>query len=304
MSFAHRAPARSIGFPAFIFALVLAPAAPPLVAADVNLAQLEAAHSLLLQGKTADAQAAFEAVAEADPRNPRAVMGLATIALQRGEHEKAVHLLEQGVRLAPLDSEFHRALGDAYGHLAMKASVWSKWGLARKCLAAYRRAVELDPKNLNARYCLFEFYRQAPRLIGGGTERAAAEAAAIKQLDPERGRFAFAMLYTTEKKYDLAFAQFDEVLRTAPDDYGANYQIGRLAALTGRQLDRGLASLRRCLALTPPAGQPGHAFAHWQTGLIFEKEGDPASARVAYEAALELEPNLEPAAEALKRLKS
>ena len=95
------------------------------------------------------------------------------------------------------------------------------------------------------------------------------------------------------------------MLKESPDDYAALYQIGRIAALSGQQLDRGLASLRRCLTLTPPAtpNTPGHAAAHWRIGNLLEKKGDQPGARAAYEAALKLDPTFLGAIDALKKLK-
>src|ERR1019366_5112550 len=122
---------------------------------------------------------------------------------------------------------------------------------------------------------------QAPGIAGGGSDKAAAEAAVIKKLDAARGRQAFAALYVADKKYDLAFAEFDEALKLSPDDYAALYQLGRLAAVSGQFLDRGLASLRRCLELTPPPNTPGHAAAQWRIGNLLEKKSDPAGARAA-----------------------
>src|SRR6185436_8791130 len=195
---------------------------------------------------------------------------------------------------------------EAYGRSAQKAGLVSKYGFAKKCLASYQKAVELDPKSVEAHNNLFDFYRQAPGIAGGSTEKALVEAAAIKQLDPARGRLAFATFYVGEKKYDRALAEFDAVLKTNPEDYVALYQIGRLAALTGQFVDRGIASLRRSLELpvpsTPP-NTPGHAAAQWRLGNLLEKKSDLAGARAAYEAAVKLDPNFAPAAEALRKLK-
>lgn len=147
------------------------------------------------------------------------------------------------------------------------------------------------------------FYQMAPSLLGGGSDKAYAQAEAIKQLDAMRGHVAYATLYGAEKKYDLAFAEFDVVLKVSPDDYAALYQVGKLSVLSGQFLGRGLTSLRRCLELTPPDGAPGHSAAQWRLGNILEKKNDPAGARAAYEAALKLDPKFAQAADSLKKMK-
>jgi tetratricopeptide (TPR) repeat protein len=209
-----------------------------------------------------------------------------------------VPALEQATRLDPAKSDYFLQLGHAYGISAQKAGLFAKLGFAKKCKAAYDKAVELDPANINARWSLMEYCRQAPGIIGGGMDQAYAQAEAIKRLDARRGRSAYARLYTADKKYAEAFALYDEVLREKPDDGDALYNIGRLAAQSGEQLERGLAALRKLLT------QQGGNNARTQTwvGAILEKQGDKPGARAAYEAAVALDPKFTQALEALRKL--
>ncbi len=273
-------------------------------AASGGTGDYAAARALYESRRPAEAQQAFEKLAAADPKNPDVHYHLGQLANRRNDPATARTHFEAALATEPRAGRHHHGLGDALGRLAQQAPVFSKFGLAKQCLAAYQRAVELEPDNVDFRLSLFEYYRQAPGIAGGGFDKAAAQAAAIKRLDPFRGRLAFATLYAGEKHYDRAFAEFDEVLRANPDDFAALYQIGRLAAVTGQQIDRGIAALRRCLELPAPAAppSPGHASAHWRLGVLLEKKADRAGARLAYEEALRLDPQFNPAATALQKL--
>lgn len=273
------------------------------VTAAVEQSRLDAADALFKGGKPAEAQAAYEAILKEDSSNVIAHIRLGVLALRRDDADAAIHFLEKAAKLAPTNSEVQRILGDAYGRAAQKKGIFGGLGLGKKCLAAYQKAVELDPSSVDAHGKLFDFYREAPGFAGGDAEKAAAEAAAIRKLDAWRGRLAFATLYVSQKKYEAAVGEFDAVLKEKPDDYNALYQLGRMAAMTGQFVDRGIVSLRRCLELTPPSGAPGHAAAQWRLGQLLEKKNDRAGARAAYEAALKLDPNFTPAADALKKLK-
>ena len=261
-----------------------------------------AAVELYTQRRPLEAQKAFEALAVTAPDNANIQFYLGRLALQRGDQEKAVAYLEKAVALAPQDSRMQLRLGDAYGLMAQKAGLFSKMSWAGKCRSAYEKAVELDPASVDARWSLMEFCRQAPSMVGGGTDKALVQANEIKKLDPSRSRIALASVYVADKKYDLAFGEFDQALQANPADYSALFQTGRLAAISGQQLDRGLGLLRQCLAQTPPEGQPGHAAVHWRIGNILEKKSDPAGARAAYEAALKIDSKFPQALEALKKL--
>jgi tetratricopeptide (TPR) repeat protein len=318
-----------------LFFLLLLSAHLTLAATDPT--QLAAARALYDAKKFPEAEAALKKLAAADAGSADIQFYLGKVATARDDLEAGVKYLEKAVQLAPQNASYHHELGDVYGQSAQKAGVLSKFGLAKKCLAEYLRAAELDPKNVGYHQSLFEYYRQAPGLAGGGNDKAEAEAAAImhlepvsghaalvtlyasdkkfdqalehaaevKKLDAARGRLAYAALYTQTKEYDKAFAQFDEVLKATPDDYSALYQVGKLAATTGQQLERGMTSLRRCVEMTAPTtpGTPGHAAAWWRIGNIAEKKNDVAGARAAYQTALERDPKFTAAAEALKKLR-
>jgi tetratricopeptide (TPR) repeat protein len=270
--------------------------------AALDPAAFTAAVELYTQRKPLEAQKAFEALAAAAPDNADIQFYLGRLALQRDDHEKAVSYLEKAIALVPNDSRMHHRLGDAYGLSAQKAGLFSKMSLAGKCRAEYEKAVELDPRNIDARSSLMSYYQQAPGIAGGGLDKALLQAQEIKKLDGSRGRFAVSNLYLVDKKNDLAFAEFEEFLKTNPEDYTALFQTGRLAAITGERLDRGLAVLRQCLTMTPPEGQPSLAAAHWRIGNILEKQGDKAGARAAYEASLKVDPKFPQSIDALKKL--
>ena len=266
-------------------------------------AALASARALFEAGRFSEAQPAFEALAAAEPDSADPHYYLGEIALGRDDADTAVRELERATALSPGSARAHDALGDAFGRSAQKAGMLSKFGLARRSLAEFRRAVALEPANADFHESLFGYFANAPAIVGGGADKAADEAAVLARLDPRRGHQAFATLYATQGKYDLALTELDALLKAAPDDYAALYQVGRNAALAGQHLDRGLASLRRCLALPVPEGAPPHAAAQWRIGTILELQGDREGARAAYLAALKIDPAFAQASDSLRGLR-
>jgi tetratricopeptide (TPR) repeat protein len=297
MTFQETSPPRRVLSPMLRPLLLLALAALPAFAADD--ATREQVNRLFQERRWSEAQAIMERVTTAEPDNAGAwhTLGLCHLALQ--EPDQAVTALERAVALAPQEARNHLQLGHAYGLSALKAGLFGKFSYAKKCKAAYDKAVELDPADLNARWSLMEYCRQAPGLVGGGMDQAYAQAEAIRKLDARRGRAAYAALYAHEKKFPEAFALYDEVLREQPEDADALFNVGRLAVQSGEQLDRGLASLRR-LAAQPD--RKTDARVHTFIGNILEKLGDKDGARTAYEAALVGDPKFTRALEALRKL--
>jgi tetratricopeptide (TPR) repeat protein len=256
--------------------------------------------TLFNQHRWAEAQAILEKEVAAAPDNAEAYFYLGQSQQNRGDAKMAVHSFEKATALAPTNSEYFRLLGDSYGFAVQKANLFSKIVWAKKCKAAYEKSVDLDPTNINARWSVMEYCRQAPVFVGGSMNGAYAQAAEIKKLDLARGRSAYVTLYIADKKFSEAFAVYEDVLKATPDDYDALYQVGKLADNTGKELDRGLAALRKCLTIEHPTDSRGYVPAHWRIGNILAKKGDKAGARAAYEAALKLTPDF---AEAIKSLK-
>ena len=279
----------------FLFTATLAHAA-------IAPAKVEEIRGLIRDRKVAQAEAAVNTLVTGHPREPEAHALLASLRAAKEDPDGAVKAAEKAVELAPNHSDYHRQLGDAYGFAAQKAGILSKMGLGKKCRLAYEKAVELDPANLNARSSLVLFYQMAPGIAGGGMDKAYAQAAEIKKRDASRGFIAYVLLYTGEKKFPEAWAEVDAALKAAPDDYQALFQAGRTAVLSGEQIDRGMETLKKCLTLTPPIGAPGHDAVHWRLGNLWEKKGDKAAARAAYQAALKVNPNFPQAIDALKKL--
>ena len=261
-----------------------------------NSAELARALDCYHARRFADARTMFDQLAREGPIDPEIDFCLGRLALWFDDGPAALGHLERAAGVAPEDARIQNALGDAYGLAAQNANVLLKLGWARKCRAAYERAVRLEPKNPAFRWSLLGFYFVAPHLAGGSREKARAQADEIARLDPMNGRIARATLALGEEKFDAAFAQFDAVLQDAPDDFMALYHVGRCAALSGRQIERGIAALRRCLELRPPEGDglPTLACVHYRLGNIFEKRGQIAAAAEEYAAAQRAEPDFRP----------
>jgi tetratricopeptide (TPR) repeat protein len=243
-----------------------------------------------------EARTRFGQVAVQRPADPEIDFFLGRLALWFDDTTAALAHLERAAQAVPTEARIQNALGDAYGLMAQKANVLAKLGWALNCRKAYERAVSLEPATPAYRWSLLGFYCVAPRLVGGGIEKARAEAAAIARLDPMEGRIARATLALTESRFTAAFAEFEEVLHDAPDDFIALYHIGRCAALSGREVDRGIRALQRCLELPAPDGDgmPTRACVHHRLGNLFMKKGETVAATGAFAAAQREHPDFRP----------
>jgi tetratricopeptide (TPR) repeat protein len=276
-----------------------------LLAAGTALAasDFEAAMALVHARKPAEARQALEHIVAAEPDHAEAWHELGLLwAAERGAaaEERATQCLERAATLQPSNAVF---LGDFGGTLLEIADRHRSIATAIKGRDAMERAVALKPDYVEARAGLFQYYSEAPFFVGGSASKAAAQLEEIRCLAPDRARVLEAMEKVRAKEYGAAFALCEEVLSKTPEDYLALYQYGRIAAMSGQNLERGLSCLRQVLAMEPPghtAPQPTQAW--YRIGDIQQKLGHKAEAQQAYEQALKLDPGNEGARKALERL--
>lgn len=240
----------------------------------------------------AEARSALSACQGGDPVELAFHRG--RLALWFDEGEVALRELERAAALAPAEARVQNALGDACGLRAQEAPLLARLGWARRCRAAYQRAVELAPAEIAYRWSLLGFQLVAPRIAGGGLAAAREQAEAIARIDPAEGRAAHALVDLARGDVAAAFARFDGPLAASPDDSFLLLQVGRCAALSGQHLERGRKALERCLELTPPAERLRRACLHHRLGEVFRHAGNEAAARAQFQRAVEVHPDFRP----------
>jgi tetratricopeptide (TPR) repeat protein len=260
------------------------------------------ARILYEERRYSEARVIFRQLAESQPGSTEVNFYLGRLALWFDDDMEALSRLTAAARAAPNSARIQNALGDAFGLAAQKANLLTKLSWARKCLAAYEHAVALEPQKVEYRWSLVGYYCAAPAIAGGGRAKAFQQAEEIRRRDPMGGRIAFATLFLSAHQAAEAFAQFDNAPGDHSENFAVLYQIGRCAALSGEQLERGRTALERCLALTPPGGEgmPTHASAHYRLANILEKMGERSAAAEHYAAALRVQPDFRAEKEILK----
>jgi tetratricopeptide (TPR) repeat protein len=299
---------------------------------------LAGSRELFDAGDFPDAEAAARGELERTPGalDPLLVLGQAQLTL--GKTADAVVTLRQAASLHPDSGEAFYRLGQALTLRVAELSTWRRMFMAGDIGDAFARAVELAPANASFRWALFEFCRHAPPMVGGGRKKARAHAATLAKIDPARGhraraalllqdgdvpgaekelhtavkvdpaeadhRYALGYFYQDQERWDDAFAQFDRIARDFPEELEAQFQVGKTAALSGRRIDDGIRALQRYLQYKPKAGEAPPAWAHYRLGQLHEHQRDRAAAKASYQTALELDPRLTGARDALAALKS
>jgi cytochrome c-type biogenesis protein CcmH/NrfG len=249
--------------------------------------------------------------------------------------DRAISACERAVTLAPDNSEYHLWLGRSYGEKADASSFFTAAGLAKKVRTEFERAVALDPKNAIGRTDLAEFYLEAPGIVGGGQDKARAQAEALSKLDAAKahwvnGRIAeknkdtataereyragieeshggasawlnLALFYRNTKRFDEMQDALKHAVAAPIDRADVLVDAASTLLRTNRDLPFAIQLVQRYLASQTVEQAPPFK-AHYLLGSILEKQGDKQGAAKEYQMALALAKDFGRARDALSRV--
>lgn len=242
---------------------------------------------------------------------------------------------EKAVYLAPDNGLYHLWLGRIYGEKADRASFLKAAGLAKKVRTEFERAVEFAPSNCEAHTDLAEFYLEAPGIVGGGQDKARAQANVLLALNPGMAHWVKARIAqknkdiaTAEQEYRAAIDtsnggarawlnlagfyrhsnrldEMEQALRTMetrPLDHPAALMDGAsMLFRTGRSYPMAIRFVRRYLDSNAVEEWPAFK-AHYLLGELLEKQGDLQSAAGEYRTALAMAHTFTVAQDGLQRV--
>lgn len=253
-----------------------------------------------------------------------------------GAWDAGIPACEKAVSLEPDNGLYHLWLGRIYGEKADHTSFLTAAGLAKKVRAEFERAVQLSPANWEARTDLAEFYLEAPPIVGGGKDKARAQAAQLTPLNPAMAHWVLARIAeknkdnaTAEQEYrdaidashggarawvNLAgfyrhinrFEDMGQALHTMEssplDRPSALVDGASLLLRAGRDYPMAIRLVRRYIASSNTVEEAPVFKAHVLLGELLEKQGDRLAAGEEYRAALAMAHTYRQAQEGLKRV--
>jgi len=161
-----------------------------------------------------------EAVA-LDPKRVESYMGLARFYLQVGRVPDAESVFKQAIAVNDGSALAHTEYGKFLAQL--------KRGEAE---AEFRRAVEVEPENRDARWVLASYY-----LVNQRFPQAEEAYKAWAQLDWDKpdGKARLADYYATVGRFDDAAKLYDEIVKASPDYARGRYRLGEISLQRGDQ---------------------------------------------------------------------
>ena len=199
-----------------------------LLSASICLSQhpVDQGKQLFHGGKYDDAKSIFEEVLRSDRHNAEANYFLGRIYFQSGAFDESEDYLEKAIEADEKKIDYHLSLATVYQEKTRRASFLSAPFLARKWLNELERAFELDPRYLEARKRLIQYYLNAPGIGGGDKEKGKRLAGETIELDEIQGRLLLASALNRTDKTELAIEEYNRVLKLDPQNGSAHNSLG------------------------------------------------------------------------------
>lgn len=235
------------------------------------------------------------------PKSPKAIELLGDTYGHQEKWDEAIASYKQLVDANPKSAEYHYKYGGALGMKALAASKLTALGMVGDIEAAFLKAAELDPKHVNVRWALVEYYTKLPGILGGSINKSLKYAYQLEQLSKVDGYLAKGYIYEydnepefAEKYYKLAINQggslwcYDKLttfyekqkqpekalanLEVAKEKHKRNaldYQMGKIAAEYNIELQKGVQCLQTYLKNYSPEDGVPKAWAHYRLSQIY-----------------------------------
>jgi tetratricopeptide (TPR) repeat protein len=236
-------------------ALAADPGFSPARVANVNV--------LIRKGQPDAALADAQKIVQEMPASAQAQLVLGRLYLRKSDWQNAYNALDAAVKLAPGDAEAQARLGTAAQYIGKKP----------EALAAYKKAVELDPNNID--------YRTTYGLLLGVNGQADAGAAELQKVVSSPGYASsdgyvnLGWLYrnTEPKKIEQSIAAYKKALEINPKEEQAALGMG-WSYINQKNWDAAIAAFNQAMQIDATTSSEANNAIGWS--YLFKKDADKA----------------------------
>lgn len=270
----------------------------------------------------------FESYLKRHPNDLKTLEYLGDIAGYAKDWNNAISNYEKLVEIAPNVANYHYKYGGVLGMKALEINKLSALGLIGDIKASFQKAAELDPKHIEVRWALVEFYVQLPSIIGGSEKKALQYANELAALSPVDGHLAQGYIaeynnrpadaeahyknsvrvggsitcYTKLSEHyqkndapEKAWRTLENAQKKHKENNRLHYQLGKIAGQYGIGLDHGIACLDRYIKNHTAADGVPKDWAYLRLAQIYKHKGDKTNATAWIEKALVKRPDFKEA---------
>jgi tetratricopeptide (TPR) repeat protein len=190
---------------------------PLLILAQPNF---DKAEKLFEVGKYDQAQSIFENFLKENPSHLKTIEYLGDIAGHQKSWDKAIGYYQKLKQLKPSDANYYYKYGGALGMKAKDSNKFKALGMIGEVKQSFEKAIELNPKHIEARWALVMIYIQLPAIVGGSETKAIKYSNELLKLSPVDGYLSRGQIEEHFKRYSAAEQQYKKAIAAGSTNAG------------------------------------------------------------------------------------
>ena len=164
---------------------------------------LEKAEAYFKSGKFVQALPLFIDLLSENPNNVQTLEYLGDIHGSLQNWDKAISYYKKLKTLKPAEANYHFKYGGVLGMKAKDANKFTALRLIPEVRKSFEKAIELNPKHIQARWALVELYIQLPGIAGGSERKARKYSDELLAISPVDG-------YLSKGRIEVYFDNYDK----------------------------------------------------------------------------------------------
>lgn len=180
----------------------------------MSQSNLEKGQRLFDDGKADQAEVIFKSIVKSDPTNVKAIEYLGDIAGSNKSWDEALSYYEKLKQLRPTEADYFYKYGGALGMKALEVNKFRALGMIDEVKSSFEKAIQLDPKHLDARWALIELYLKLPGIIGGSESKAIRYSGELMRLSPVDGHLSRGHIEEYFRRYKKAELYYKKAIAT------------------------------------------------------------------------------------------
>lgn len=182
---------------------------PILVFSQVNL---EKAQQLFEEGKLEQAKPMFEVLLKKNPTNIKIIEYLGDIAGRSKDWDEALLYYGKLKKAKPSEANFYFKYGGVLGMKALQVNKFKALGMIDEVRTNFEKAIELNPKHIEARWALIELNLQLPGILGGSEKKAIQYSNELFQISAVDGYLSRGHIEEYFKRYAKAEQHYKKAI--------------------------------------------------------------------------------------------
>jgi tetratricopeptide (TPR) repeat protein len=174
---------------------------PLLILAQTNF---DKAEQLFKEGKYNQAQPILESFLKENPSHLKTIEYLGDIAGHQKSWDKALVYYKKLKTLKPNEANYYFKYGGALGMKAKESNKFKALGMIGEVKESFEKAIEFNPKHIEARWALVMIYIQLPGIVGGSESKAIQYSNELLKLSPVDGYLSRGQIDEYFKRYASA----------------------------------------------------------------------------------------------------